>query len=106
MASEAVQHAESFFASIAQSRMSEPEAALYRLKIDREALVRRGNEYHHARLHIQCTIKPGAAQDKALAKLNAIYPMGYCKTELVTINAAIAKATIELHHYLRQAEAR
>jgi hypothetical protein len=79
--------------------MSEPEAVVYRLKIEREGLVRSSGEYHRARLNLQSTMKPGAAQDKAIANLNADFPMGDCCIELNSVNAAIMKATAALHRF-------
>jgi hypothetical protein len=76
--------------------MTPAERLVYDLKIQREALVRLAQDYHRARYYIQSNVKPGAAQDKAVAKLNADFPSGYCRTELMAINAGIAKAVTEL----------
>src|ERR1700722_8531453 len=77
--------------------MNEYERVVHRLRINRDSLLRRVAEYHRARLHLQCAIKPGAALDSALATLNRRYPDDYCAAELVAINAKIEKATAEVH---------
>ena len=86
-----------FFSNLTEMNMSAPEVIVYRLRIEREALVRSSKNYHRKRLHIQSFIEPGSAQDQALIKLNADFPMGYCRSELVAINAAISEASIALH---------
>src|SRR5437016_1495938 len=95
----AIERADSFFTSLATKNMTEPEAVLYRLKVDRENLVRTSSDYHRARLHLQSTLRPGAALDAALVTLHKKYPGGYRKTELAAVNAAITKATVALHRF-------
>jgi hypothetical protein len=87
------------FRSLECSEMSEPEAVVYRLKIERDALMRSSKKYHFERLHIQRFIEPGPEQDQALQKLNETYPLGYSRKELDAVNRAIAKAIVELHRF-------
>jgi len=91
---------QSFFRDLTTKDMSEPERAVYLLKLEREALLRDSKKYHRARLFIQTQIPPGPAQDWRLRKINAEFPKGYCQKELVKINAAIAKAITDLNNHL------
>src|SRR5690242_5580154 len=91
--------AANLFRSLECSEMSEPEAVVYRLKIEREALLRVSKNYHRDRLQIQRFIEPGPAQDQALQKLNETYPLGYARKELDAVNRAIAKAIHQLNCY-------
>jgi hypothetical protein len=87
------------FQSLDYHEMSEPEAAVYKLRIEREALLRQAKRYHWARLHIQQFIEPGPAQDHRLLKLNENFPKGYARKELVAVNAEIAKAIVDLNNH-------
>jgi hypothetical protein len=119
----AIADAESFFRNLTQSEMSEPERTLYNLKIERESLVRRANEYAralnqieqysdkcstrletrrasgdlHGRRYHDKAKRQAAAHQRAMAKLNADFPLGNCAEELRAINVEIAKATAALH---------
>jgi hypothetical protein len=81
------------------NQMSEPERVVYRLKIEREALLRQAKKYHWKLLHIKQFIEPGPAQDHRLLKLNENFPKGYARKELVAINAEIAKAIVDMNNY-------
>jgi hypothetical protein len=91
--------AANLFRSLDYHEMSEPEAVVYRLKLDREALLRSAKKYHWKLLHIKQFIEPGPAQDHRLLKLNETHPLGYCRPELVKINAEIAKAIVDMNNY-------
>jgi hypothetical protein len=95
-----VERGESFFARIARQGMSPAERIVYDLRLEREALVRDSTDYHKAQLDLQSRIKPGAAQDAALEKLNTEFPLGYRRKELMACNAAIMKATTDLNRCL------
>jgi hypothetical protein len=99
MTNKAIETANLFFRNLGCSHMSSHEVEIYTLKLQREALVRDANAYHRARLDIQSAIKPGPALDAALQTLHRKYPMGYCRTELLAVNAAILKATVALQHF-------
>ena len=90
----------SFFHDLTTKNMSEPERVVYLLKLDREALLRSAKKFHWKLLHIKSFVEPGPAQDHRLLRLNEIHPLGYCRPELVKINAEIAKAIVDLNNYL------
>ncbi|MFY9955905.1 hypothetical protein [Bradyrhizobium sp.] len=120
--SEARAIANSFFRSLETSKMSEPEAVLHRLKMEKEALLRRGSAYAcelrsieqydiecrvgiearhgghdlHGRRYRDKINRQAAAYERVMTALNERFPSGYCRKELDAINAAIAKATVEL----------
>ncbi len=90
---------DTFFRDLTRNNMCAAEVVVYDLKIEREALVRDAGKYHRERLDIQSRIEPGAAQDKVLQRLHRKYPLGYARKELDAVNAAIAKAIVEVHHH-------
>jgi hypothetical protein len=85
------------FRSLSTASMNAAEIAVYHLKLERDALTRRQTKYHWALRHILSFFEPGPEQDRRLQRLNETYPLGYCRPELVKINAAIERATIDLH---------
>jgi hypothetical protein len=60
---------DSFFRNLATSNMSEPEAVVHQLRIEREALLRLSFEYYKARQYAQLDV---------------------CRADLVAVNTAIA----------------
>jgi hypothetical protein len=110
-------NADDFF----RNMVSEPEVVLHRLRMERKDLIRRANAYAWAlneieRRRVECSERleikhrlgfkqlhgrkyrdkvegQAAAYQRALAKLNAAYPGGYCRDELRAINIKIARMT-------------
>lgn len=125
MASEAVANAESFFCDLGTSKMSAQERVVYELKIERESLLRKANEYARAlnrieRYRLECSERletrhnghdlhgrrfrdkqkrQAAAHEREMAKLNAEFPLGAAREELRAINVEITKAVAALHRF-------
>jgi hypothetical protein len=118
--SEATANAESFFRNL--TPMSAQERTLYELKLERESLLRRANEYSRAlnrieARHLECVARlearhhgadlhgrkyrdrverQAAAHQRALTALQVEFPLGAARDELRAINVTIDAAVTEL----------
>lgn len=99
MTSKAVKSGELFFRNMATKDMSAAEVTVYQLRLERAALLRRSTDYHWGRLELAQSALYGSDLDKALEKLNAEYPLGYCRQQLIAVNAAIKEATDALNRF-------
>jgi hypothetical protein len=126
MMNKAVEAGHLFFRGLETRNMSPPEAKLYRLKIEREELLRKAKAYalalnqieryrdeSHARLESKARRagkglhddgqyrtrlrRQAAAYQREMAKLNADHPLGSCAEELRACNIKIAAAVTALH---------